>query len=240
MPGYHLSMAPVNRSDSTQSATPRRTVVRHPPLRSQVAQIIREAIVNLEFEPGSVLIERELCEMTQTSRASVREALRQLEAEGLVEARNGRGIMVRAVSADEARDLYEVRAELEGLAGRLFAERASADEVAELHQALKELVSAGRGSGEARAILDAQSRFYAILFQGAGNQFLDETVQGIQWRVAQLRAVTLGVPGRIDASIDEFVQIVDRIDAGDLEGVREATRRHVMAAAEALRQVASS
>ena len=107
-------------------------VTRHPPIRDQIADILRSAIVKLEFEPGQVLVERNLCEMTQASRPSVREALRQLEAEGLVESHNGRGTIVRVISAEEAAQVYEVRAELEGLAARLFTERATGDQRAAL------------------------------------------------------------------------------------------------------------
>src|ERR1700709_2082191 len=97
-----------------------RQVQRHAPIREQVASILRDAIVELRLPPGQLLVERQLCEMTSASRPSAREALRQLEAEGLVESQNGRGTVVSIASPELARNVYGVRAELEGFAAELF------------------------------------------------------------------------------------------------------------------------
>ncbi|WP_181003468.1 GntR family transcriptional regulator [Microbacterium sp. CJ77] len=209
-------------------------VTRHPPIRDQIAGILRSAIVSLEFAPGQLLVERNLCELTQASRPSVREALRQLEAEGLVESQNGRGTIVRVISAEEAAQVYEVRAELEGLAARLFTERATAEQSDALRSALRELATAIRGEKSSKQILDAQADFYRVLFEGSGNPFLERTVQGMQVRIAQLRATTLAVPGRAAASLDEFEQIFERISTADAEGARQAAVEHVRRAGEAM------
>jgi GntR family transcriptional regulator, trigonelline degradation regulator len=212
-------------------------VTRHPPIRDQIASILRNAIVNLDFQPGQLLVERELCEITGASRPSVREALRQLEAEGLVESRNGRGTMVRVLGVDEVHDLYDVRAELEGLAARRFAERASDDERARLAAALTDLATA-TASGSSAAILAAQGAFYAALFAGARNPLLNQMVQGLQVRVAQLRALTLTVPGRAEASGAEFGQIGAALAASDAEAAYRAAVEHVRAAGEVMAHVA--
>ncbi len=209
-------------------------VTRHPPIRDQIAGILRSAIVSLEFAPGQLLVERNLCELTQASRPSVREALRQLEAEGLVESQNGRGTIVRVISAEEAAQVYEVRAELEGLAARLFTERATAEQSDALRSALRELATAIRGEKSSKQILAAQADFYRVLFEGSGNPFLERTVQGMQVRIAQLRATTLAVPGRAAASLDEFEQIFERIATADAEGARQAAVEHVRRAGEAM------
>src|ERR671916_3124819 len=114
-------------------------VQRHAPIREQVAAILRQAIVEMRLPPGKVLIERELCELTSASRPSVREALRQLEAEGLVESVNGRGTIVSRITPSVARQVYQVRANLEGLAARLFAENADEGERAALRVAMDRL-----------------------------------------------------------------------------------------------------
>src|SRR6185369_7343119 len=94
-------------------------------IRSQVLENLRQAILDRRLAPGQRLIERELVELTGVSRTSVREALRELAAEGLVTAIPNRGTIVTSVSAEEARQLYEVRSALEALAGRLFVANAS-------------------------------------------------------------------------------------------------------------------
>src|SRR3954452_20357578 len=112
------------------------TVEKLAPVRERVADRIRDAIVGTHFQPGALLVERELCEATTASRASVREALRRLESEGLVVSEPGKGTRVARLSPDEALNIYEVRGVLEGLAGRLFAERATPEHLADLEQAV--------------------------------------------------------------------------------------------------------
>ena len=209
-------------------------VTRHPPIRDQIAAILRAAIVNLDFVPGQLLVERNLCELTQASRPSVREALRQLEAEGLVESQNGRGTVVRVISAEEAAQVYEVRAELEGLAARLFTERGSREQRAQLRAALDSLGAAIREGTSSKQVLDAQADFYRVLFEGAGNPFLEKTIQGMQVRIAQLRATTLAMPGRAEESLREFEEIAEQIESSDQEGAGRAAAEHVRRAGSAM------
>ena len=115
-----------------------------PTLRELTTTKLREAILSLHFKPDQHLVERELCEETGVSRTSVREALRQLEAEGLVERRGKRGLFVSSVTTDEARQVYEVRAALEPEMARLFAERATARDLKALEGAFRELEKAGQ------------------------------------------------------------------------------------------------
>lgn len=212
-------------------------VTRHPPIRDQIASILRTAIVSLEFAPGQLLVERELCELTGASRPSVREALRQLEAEGLVESRNGRGTIVRVLSTDEVEQLYEVRAELEGLGAALFTQRSSAADRTALSAALDALDLA-TSTGDSAAVLGAQGAFYGALFRGANNAVLDQMFQGLQVRLAQLRAVTLTVPGRAEESRREFHEIGSAIAIGDPEAARRAAVEHVRRAGVVMTGVA--
>src|SRR5690242_12081163 len=92
-------------------------------LRLRVEDKLRAAIASGRFMPGQRLIERELCALLGVGRTSVREALRQLEAEGLVSTVPHRGPMVSIISAEELEHIYAVRGLLEGYAGRKFAER---------------------------------------------------------------------------------------------------------------------
>src|SRR3954447_14533312 len=94
-----------------------------PTVRSRVGQKLREAIMAGVFKPGQRLVERELCEMTGVSRPSIREALRLLEAEGLVSIVAHRGPVVSTISVEEAEQLYAARALLEGFAGRECARK---------------------------------------------------------------------------------------------------------------------
>src|SRR5215472_442807 len=114
------------------------------PLRHEVLDALRSSIVNGRLAPGARLIERELIGMTGVSRTVIREALRQLEAEGLVDVVPNRGAVVRELTVEEARDLYAIRALLEGLAARMFVEKAGEQDIAALGRELKATAAAYR------------------------------------------------------------------------------------------------
>ena len=92
-------------------------------LKKQVVESLRTAIFDRRFSPGDRLVERELCEMLDVSRTLLREALSQLEAEGVVQIIPHRGPIVAVYRAEDAKSIYEVRAALEEMAGRCFVER---------------------------------------------------------------------------------------------------------------------
>jgi DNA-binding GntR family transcriptional regulator len=211
--------------------------VARPPalIRDQVAAQIREAITNLELMPGQVLSERELCEATTASRATVREALRQLQTEGLIVSTNGRGSAVARLSADAARQIYEVRSQLEGLAGRLFAERAEDADRRQLRMALIHLEEA---VGDNRLLAKAKTAFYEALVAGGGNSELKALLDMINRRVTSVRAVSLAKPGRPKESVAEVRAICEAAVAGDAELAEKLCRQHVEnAAAAALPQL---
>lgn len=209
-------------------------VQRHAPIREQVANILRDAIVGQRLAPGQLLVERELCEMTSASRASVREALRQLQAEGLVESRNGRGTCVTVISTATARQVYQVRAPLEGLAARLFAETASDEDRAAFREAVAELAEKTEKGADAATLLEAKSRAYDVLFRGCGNPVLHQTVQTLQHRVTRLRALTLAQEGRPERSAAEVTAIVEAVDARDGDAAQAAATAHVEEAARVM------
>lgn len=213
-----------------------RTVQRFAPVREQVAAILRDAIVERKLEPGRVLIERELCELTQASRPSVREALRQLEAEGLVDSVNGKGTVVAEVTAELAEHVYQVRAELEGLAAELFTLRADEDLRGEFARAVDDVAAAAEGPAPAHDVLDAKNRAYEVLLRGAANPILAQQLHLLQRRVTQLRALTLAQPGRPAESVVEIRAIQKAIAAGDERAARGAASHHVRQAARIMLQ----
>jgi GntR family transcriptional regulator, trigonelline degradation regulator len=194
------------------------------PIRTQVLDNLRKAILTRQLAPGQRLIERELVEMTGVSRTSVREALRELAAEGLVSTSPNKGTAVATLSSEQARQIYEVRAVLEGLAGRLFVENATDVQrralLAQLSK-IDRLVSRGGG------ILEAKDRFYAILFDGAGNDALRDITVSLQARVTYLRSLSLSLDGRPEESLAELHDIGAAIEAGDADAAQVACMRHV-------------
>ena len=160
-----------------------------PTLRELTTAKLREAILSLHFKPDQHLVERELCEETGVSRTSVREALRQLEAEGLVERRGNRGLFVAAITTKEAQQVYEVRAALEPEMARLFAERAEERDLKALEDAFRDLEKAGQRNN-VRSYVEAYDRFYEVLLRGGRNDLARRFLRTLRARITFLRTIT--------------------------------------------------
>ena len=194
------------------------------PVRTLAASALRSAIAERRFKPGDRLRERELCALVGVSRTSVREALRQLEAEGLV-AVTPQGPIVATISSEEAAELYEVRAVLEGLAGRLAAERATDADKAKLSEVVAQLESVP--ADEAETLVHLKERFYQVLFDAAGNHSVSQILAGLRARINFLRMTSLSEPDRLEEAIQELHAVVGAISDGDLDGAERACRQHV-------------
>jgi DNA-binding GntR family transcriptional regulator len=195
-------------------------------LKKQVVESLRTAIFDRRFSPGDRLVERELCEMLDVSRTLLREALSQLEAEGVVQIIPHRGPIVAVYTAEDAKSIYEVRAALEEMAGRCFVERATESECKALETAFAEMKRSCTSKLGADH-LTVKTKFYAALTTGAHNPVLVEMLRLIHGRVSMLRATTLAQPGRLAASLAELGNIVKTIKARDAETAARACRLHV-------------
>jgi DNA-binding GntR family transcriptional regulator len=202
-----------------------------PRLRTRVADASRAAISTSRFPPGSRLVESDLCALLGVSRTTVREALRELESEGLISTQGGR-LSVAVVGAKEALEIYEVRIVLETLAARLFVRNATERQVATLESAVDSLAAA-HDHYEAGVFLAAKAAFYEALFAGGGNEVAASLLRNIHTKVSQLRAASLSNPGRAKASIQEIRALVDALKSRDEELAAVLTVRHIQNASDA-------
>ncbi len=203
-----------------------------PGLREQVAERLRLAIAAGRFAPGARLIERELCEMMGVSRTSLREALRELQADGLITLQPNKGLSVSVVTEATARSIYQVRAVLEGLAAREFAKNATPAQMAALRESVDRLAEVYENFSAERFIA-TKTRFYDILLEGAGNEVAADMLRRIHTRVSQLRVVSLSSAARAKQSIRELREFLDALEARDEEGAWRICVAHVEAAAAA-------
>ena len=203
-----------------------------PTVRSMVAQKLREAIMSGTLKPGQRLIERELCEMTGVSRPSIREALRLLEADGLVNTVPHRGPMVSTISLEEARQLYDARAVLEGFAGRECARLRDPEVVRRIGDALARLKAAFAKS-DMVAALEAKTDFYAALIGGCRNSFVERMLKPLHDRITLLRITSMSQPKRINKSLREVTAIWRAIKDGHENLAERCCVDHVKAAAVA-------
>lgn len=211
-----------------------RQIQRHPPIREQVAGLIRDAIIEMRLKPGEVLIERELCEMTGASRPSVREALRQLEAEMLVLSLNGKGTIVAVPDLAVARGVYDVNVELEGVAAEVFVTRASSSDRIALREALNEVASAVEQNEDTNTIAMLHLQFFEALLAGTQNEVLAQTLSQLRNRVSSLIYKSLELPGRREQTVHELSAIVQSIESNDPAASRRTAASHAQQVAHAI------
>lgn len=200
-------------------------------LREIVLDKLRSAIMNFQLLPGDRLVERDLCDRLGVSRTSVREALRHLESEGLVEFAGAKGPQVAVITLEDARDIYELRCVLEGLIVQLFTLNAKPKDIRALEKALEENRKTLE-SGDLQQVLESVQGFYDVLLEGSGNQIAATQLRQLQARISYLRATSVSQTNRRGASNQEMERIVEAIKSGDPLAAHQASVDHVRAAAK--------
>jgi DNA-binding GntR family transcriptional regulator len=195
----------------------------HANLGDLVANEIRTAILAGDLAPGERLKQEQLAADMSVSRIPVREALRVLEAEGLVETLPGRGSMVAELTRDDAADALTVRGTLEGLAARLAAERVSPEVIARLSDAVEKGKRASERGDHATAS-SAHTVFHLELAKAGGNTHLHDELELLpaktEWFVSTL------LQSRSDYSWQEHEAILDAVASGDADLAERLTRLH--------------
>jgi DNA-binding GntR family transcriptional regulator len=201
------------------------------PVRSQVVEMLRGAITSGQFAPGQRLIEKDLCDLMGVSRPSVREALRQVESEGLIVTIANRGPTVSQLSEGDIASIYEVRGALEALAAQLFAAAANDEQVKELDRAVSQLEAAYK-TEDVEKIVVAKRVFYDVLLEGSGNSILPPLLRTMNARITQLRRVSLASPKRATASLREIRAVLRAIKQRDPETAFKTSLHHVQQASK--------
>jgi DNA-binding GntR family transcriptional regulator len=202
-------------------------------LRDRVVGNLRNAIINGQFAPGARLVERQMCELLGVSRTLVREALRQLEAEGWVRILPNRGPVVISMTPEEVRELYEVRAALEGIAAFRAAERVSPDQLDRLAATVDAMTKA-QSRGDWMRHRQQLQLYYDILREASGNALLRAQLDAMSARMAWLRGVTLARPERAAVAVKEEARLLAALRARDGKRARELCEAHLRTAGEAV------
>lgn len=195
-------------------------------LPQEVAEKLKSAILSGRFGPGDRLVEADLCERLNVSRTSIREAFRILQTERLIEIFPNRGPQVAVLTLDEARQIYEVRALLEGRAAALCAQHATPADHSQMAVALEDFRRAVE-EDDAAERLAATGRFYDLLLDRSENAVIRELVTTLNARINFLRLRSMSQKGRAVQSLEEMTKIFEAIRAGDPDAAAEAARSHV-------------
>jgi DNA-binding GntR family transcriptional regulator len=203
-------------------ATPQAKITRAEELRLQLAdEIVRGALA-----PGAPLDETDIARRFSVSRTPVREALRQLAASGLVEARAHRGAVVARPTLDRLNSMFEAMAELEALCAGLAAERMTATERARL-EAIHEELRVLSHAGNPERFHFVNERFHNAIYAGSQNDYIAEMTLATRVRVQPFRRAQFRNLGRLAKSHAEHDRVVVAIMRGDRIGAASAMRAHI-------------
>jgi GntR family transcriptional regulator, trigonelline degradation regulator len=195
-------------------------------LREKTVAKLREAIIAGYFEPGEQLVEREISAKADVSRTSLREALRHLETEGVVESRKGVGVFVKVLSHQDVRDIYELRMALDAEAVEHFSVRASDVDRRRLRALVQRLD--GIHHDDFDRVLAANNEFFDVIYDGAGNKLSQDIIRSLQTRISLLRAITTrsSNKARYLERLARLREIVAEIERGNARRAAKLARQY--------------
>lgn len=195
---------------------------RHTPLRTQVREELRERIVTGALAPGTRLIERDLADQLGVSRVPVREALRMLEAEGMVHTVPRKGVVVNSLSRRDVEELFDVREALEVMSCRRAAERSTDEGLHDLEELLAE-ARAAVAAGDPARIAQANAAFHEQITALADNLALAALMEPLRSKMRWLFAQTDN-PGH---TVEEHQGLYDAIVSRDADSAAACAIEHV-------------
>ena len=196
-------------------------------LRENIADIIRKRIIYQELEPGQKVVEQDLAKEFKTSRAPIREALRQLELEGLVNIIPNKGAYVTGISDKDVHDIYMIRSMLEGLCVRWATEHITQEQLEELDEIIL-LSEYHMDKGHSDQLTELDGRFHQILYEASQSRILDHVLSDFHKYVQLARRTSVKTEERAIKSIGEHNEILNAIKAKDAEKAGNLATIHIM------------
>ncbi|HEY9216245.1 MAG TPA: GntR family transcriptional regulator [Ancylobacter sp.] len=205
---------------------PKTTLSRRIPFSRQVADTLRDMIISGDIPAGSRVLERALCERLKVSRTPLREALKLLEAEGLVEISQNKGARIMLFTPTEAMNLFEVLAGLESLAAEIAATRISEPDLAHIEDMHERMCGYYR-SGEKGPYFELNTAIHEAIVRCSGNPVLAATYAGLMLRARRGNYMAILDPTRWEEAVSEHTAIVEALRARNAERARVVWRRHL-------------
>lgn len=203
-----------------------------------IADWVRQRIRTGRFVPGQRLVEVDIIRQTGASRSKVREALKRLEGEGLVEIEEFRGASVRSSTLDEVRQIYRARMALEGMAVHDFTLNAD-PVVRDRLKALQEQLDASVRERAPDRFGRLNSEWHRLIVEGSGNQVIADHLQRLNVPIHRLLFESFYDENRLKTANADHRHMLDLIFAGDAEGAERAMRAHIGDGFETLARIES-
>ncbi|MCR4434657.1 MAG: GntR family transcriptional regulator [Clostridiales bacterium] len=195
-------------------------------LRARVFNQLQNDILNGKYQYGESLIETKLCDELGVSRTPIREAIRQLELEGLVMSIPNKGTIVKGITSKDIEDIWTIRMMIEGLAARWATEKMTPEELEELKEAveLEEFYTQKNGVEQ---LLKFDSRFHEIMYRASKSNPLMQTLSAFHHYIRRARSASLCSPGRARKVLEEHKAILQAMMEGDADKAEKLTIEHV-------------
>lgn len=187
---------------------------------------LRRGILDQSFPPGHTLVEEGIAAQLDMSRTPVREALRELSRDGLVEIAPNRAAVVRSLSSKELLDIFDIKIRLEGLCAARAAERNASATSAKLVKATKAM-SASAKTRDRQAYLRADESFHSAIYAGAQNERAHQIVNDLNAQWQRVQAGMLVIESRMETAVEEHRRIAEAIGSGDADEAEVAMRVHL-------------
>lgn len=199
-------------------------------LRGRVFSRLREDILSGVYADGEELREITLGEKLGVSRTPVREALRQLELEGLVSIIPNKGAYVTAITRNDVEDIYKVRSLLEGLCAKWATRHITEEQIEELEEIvfLSEFRLKRKEEGKARQVSELDGRFHKVLYEASNSRILEHVLKDFHKYVKMARMLSVNIPDRAEQSIAEHKEILIAIKNKDEDLAEKLADEHIM------------
>lgn len=196
------------------------------PLRDVVFNTLRQAILKGELEPGERLMEIQLAERLGVSRTPIREAIRKLELEGLVNMVPRKGAEVAKISERNLRDVLEVRRALEELAMELACQRLSEEDIEKIKE-LNVRMQAEMDNEDSTALAEVDEAFHDVIYLGTGNERLVQMLNNLREQMYRYRLEYIKDQGSRASLVKEHEELINAVAARDINQAKAAIRGHI-------------
>lgn len=195
-------------------------------MREKVYDILKQLIIDGNIIPGERIIETEYCQKFQISRTPIREALRMLELEGLVESQSTGGVIVKKISKEEIEEVYKIRIALEALVLEEIIQKAVVSDITKIEKILKDTKKALEAD-DTETIYNLFSSFNSILYDIAKLPKVAEMINNINFYLKRFRKLSIENHERKKDAFDDHVKILEAIKNKDLKTALEANKSHL-------------
>ena len=202
------------------------SVIVRAPLHVQVAERLRVLIDSGELAPGTRLNEIELCNTMGVSRTPLREAIRSLATEGLIELQPNRGAIVSIVSQEDVTEILPIMASLEGLGGRLAAMHMDQSKIAQVRKIHDQMISHYKNN-EVAEYFETNRLIHELITEGSGNQTLVDTINSLSAKVRRARFTAQMTKESWTKAVSEHEEMIAALEAQDPDRLEAILVQHV-------------